>query len=238
MSQILESKNISSVLDYVDKNTLVIFDIDNTLIESSHHVGNVAWLAHIMDKLVKKGLNRKEAIGKQYQLWRDLQKSISVKLVDPDSISVLNNLHDSDIKTIGLTGRGADISDRTEEQLKSVGISLSRKTIHDQEVELDKLARFMKGVLSLEFDGHKGKRLVDLFSRLKFVPKRVLFVDDKRHHLEDVKDVLIKSGIPFKGIRYGGADEQEQSFNPDKARDELLRFFEDRKDSELIKCVI
>ena len=50
MSQIIETKKMSTILNHIDDNTLVVFDVDNTLIEPKSLIGGVAWFKNTAKK--------------------------------------------------------------------------------------------------------------------------------------------------------------------------------------------
>jgi len=225
MSKILETKNIVDVLSHVDAQTLVIFDVDNTLIEPTQQIGGTAWFTHMLKKFEARGIQEADAIPQIYVLWKEVQQVVQVKTVEKQTVSVVTKLHEKKIKTMGLTARGFALGQRTYEQLSSLGISLDAHTIHSDDVKLDETAGFVKGTLFLDPDGDKGERLLQFFDAIAYTPEKILFIDDMPEFLESVRIALGKRGIPFTGLRYGAADDRSLKFEPARADEELKNVF-------------
>ncbi len=49
---------------------------------------------------------------------------------------------------------------------------------------------------------HKGKCLEEFFNRVKWQPRKIVFVDDQMKSLEEVKERFIQSDIEYLGIHY------------------------------------
>lgn len=222
---ILESKNITDVLHYVDSDTLVIFDVDNTLIESATAVGGTAWFDYMLARLLQQGFSRDDAVKKLYRAFVTVQGFVNMKPVEENTVSVVQRLHGLGIKTLGLTARGFMVARETDRQLKAVGISLDKNTLYDEEIVFAEHDGFLKGVLFVKPFTDKGEKLFTFFERIKYQPKKVLFVDDMSHFLGEVSTVLAAKKIPFTGIRYGATDSRMVSFNGAKADEELRTLF-------------
>lgn len=238
MSPFIESKKITDLLDHVDEETLVVFDVDNTLFESSLNIGGVPWFFHLLEKLQAKGLPEKEAEKKLYQVWVQLQHVVPMKLVEPETPSVVQALHEQNIKTIGLTARGMTLAQRTHQQLEGLDIRLHQNTIHAEDLIIDEEAGFVKGVLSMEATGNKGERLIQLCEKIGYSLKRVVAIDDVPHFLEGLQNTLGKHDVPFVGIRYGGADQRLVTFDPARAYVELREVMGDSEHFKLIESAM
>lgn len=238
MFKIVESNKIVDLLDYVDEETLVLLDIDNTLIESMQHVGSVAWFSYMLDKLENTGLDTKEAINRIYPVWLELQYAVQVRTVEKDTASVVKQLHNQGIKTMGLTARGFDLGKRTVEQLNSVEIFIENNTIYHKKVELDTLSGFVDGILFMNPEGDKGERLFQFLDKINFSLKKVVFVDDSPFFIDGVKSFFVEKKIPFIGIRYGGADARLKTFSPAHADDELRTIFAGKQNQSIINGLV
>jgi len=225
MKNMLESKNIADVLTHVDDQTLVIFDVDNTLIEPTQQIGGTAWFGHMLEKFQARGMSEQEAIKQAYVVWIQLQQVIKIKTVETQTASVVKQLHEKNIKTMGLTARGFALAYRTSEQLHSLGIALDANTIHQDDVILDESAGFVKGTLFLDPAGNKGERLFQFFSKINYEPQKILFIDDMPMFLQSVCDAVVAKNIPFLGLRYGVADDRSLTFEPARADEELKAAF-------------
>lgn len=238
---ITETNKFSDILKYADEETLVLLDVDNTLIEPISYVGGVAWFDYMMAKMKKRGIPEEDVIHKTSFLWVRLQQFVKVRTVEEAIPSVIKTLHKKNIKTMGLTARSFLVSRITDQQLKSVDISLQDNTICGKEIIFTDHAGFYNGVLSIEPFGSKGERLLQFLKKIDYETKKVLFVDDLSSFVEDVGTTLSETSlskgkkIHFKGIRYGGADDQEIRFNPARADEELLMVFRGTEHESLVK---
>jgi hypothetical protein len=218
---IIESKKLADVLNYVDSDTLVMFDVDNTLIEPKTTLGGVPWFDYMMDKFQKQGLSEPEAIEKVYTAWMELQYIISVKPVEEQTPLVIKQLHERKVKTMGLTARGFMLAEKTDEQLASVGISLADDTIFQEEIIFTQHTGFYKGVLSIQSHTDKGEWVTTFLERINYSPKKVVFVDDLHKFVVQVESAFIRKNVPFTGIRYGAIDNCHVLFDPARAEEEL-----------------
>jgi hypothetical protein len=109
--KIIETESLHDILIHLDqtlpncKQAIVIFDLDNTLIMSSEHLGSVAWGEYLIDKLQSKGVSKKEAFLIQNIIWRAIQPHIKVQVVDPKTNEVISELRKRQISILGLTAR-------------------------------------------------------------------------------------------------------------------------------------
>ena len=238
MPKILESKDIADVLSYADLETLVIFDVDNTLLEPTQLIGGTAWFGHMLEKFQARGMNEQEAIKQAYVVWIQLQQVIKIKTVEKQTASVVKQLHEKNIKTMGLTARGFALAHRTSEQLYSLGISLDANTIYQDDVILDESAGFVKGTLFLDPAGNKGERLFQFFDKINYEPPKILFVDDMPEFMESVHDAVVAKEIPFVGLRYGVADDRSLTFEPARADEELKAAFLGTEHQGMVESLI
>lgn len=235
---VIESNKIEDVLVHADEKTLVLFDVDNTLIEPVEDVGNTAWFKYVFKKFLARGLTEEQAGMKIYALWTKLSDFYNYKLVEEKTSAVVKQLQEKKIKTMGLTARGFDIAAATTKHLASVDISFHPSPIHNQEVSLDKFVGFSKGTLFSWVVGGKGASLLKFFERIKFEPEKILFIDDDPRYLDEVQRALGAKNIPFKGIRYGGADLQHERFNPARAEEEIRTFFAGTENMALVEEIL
>ena len=108
------------------------------------------------------------------------------------------------------------MSDRTLEQLTSLQIDFSKTALIEDVFVFEGLQEttFKQGII---FAGHgieKGPALIAYLKKLKSLPKKIVVIDDKMSHVQNIAKALEPLEIDFVGIRYGGADEKVKSFNP------------------------
>lgn len=223
MSKIIESKKIIDVLDHVDKNTLALFDIDNTLIWSVEEFGSYEWSCYMSSRFCKNGIDLIEAMRKTCDIFGQIGDLISFKPVEPVTIDVLKNLDKKRISNIGLTKRMFSLATPTIKHLRSAGIDFSKNLLHKNDIVFDDMFAFFKGVIYSGLREEKGACLIKFLEKIGQKPSNILFVDDSKHHVEEVHESLNSYGIPTTCIRYGGADHRAATFEPARAEKELVK---------------
>ena len=174
-----EIKNISEIISYVDENTLVLFDLDETLILDPKH-----------------GYNREI-------------KVTQLKPVEGDkTIQVFKAVQENALGVIGLTSRPYIAEkDNTLETLISAGIPLTNPfpQVKNNIIQDDPKIGFFDGIIFTHFKP-KGDFLSIFLKSLKidigFTPAKVLFVDDLERNCFSVKVCLEELNIPGTIFHY------------------------------------
>ncbi len=123
---IVEHFTIDSIFEYIDTpNTLVIFDIDNTLATSEFEIGNDHWFSYLVRQKLNEGMELEHAINSILPTYFDVAFKIPLISVEDTTVEVLNKLNNKKIPTLALTSRSIHIADRTLEQLNNINIHLS-----------------------------------------------------------------------------------------------------------------
>jgi phosphoserine phosphatase len=226
-AEVREIKTMSQIAPHIDDSTLVVFDLDNTLIEPVGNLGSDQWYDYLIRRYVEvERLPKKEAIRKATDLWNKVQWLIEVKAVEAGTPDLIKKFQDRGVRLMGLTSRTPSIADRTLAQLASVGVYLDRCTVHDKELKLkgDEDARYTHGVLFVGESNDKGKVLVQFLRQIDRVPKKVVFVDDRHKHVANVEKAARELKIGYVGLRYGATDAKVKQFGADTAD---IRLFAD-----------
>jgi hypothetical protein len=208
---IVEAQNLdlfSRALAQVDSQTLVMFDVDETLLIPE-------------DAILQAGMHptfdryQEEVFGKEageYELSQILA-SMEFELVDQRSVALIRSLQQRHVRTIAFTripggplGILPSRADWRVAHLKKHGIDFRSAFPHLQELTVPAVAGeepafFKHGVL---FAGvrEKGPVLVEFLAAIPWRPSKVLFLDDNRSQLESVETSLQGSGIEFVGFHY------------------------------------
>lgn len=221
--EIIETDHFQDLLPYLENfpshETIVVFDIDNTLIESSRQLGSVAWGEQMFLDFTCKGIPKKEAMAVIHVLWKCVQKQTKVQLIDPHAPDVIEKIRQRKIPCFALTARFPDEADNTIKQLQSVNLDFSKghhlaKSIT---IPLNPQALFQEGVLFGTLDNKKSDVFFYFLDANAIHPTFVLFVDDKLSHLVDLEEACKKRRIACMGIRFSGADHQFRQLNPEIA---------------------
>lgn len=213
-----EAIELSSGLD-----TLYFFDIDDTLIDSPTMLGSKEWRAYIKAKTGKKAGN-----------WHDiltlyLARNYPVVTVEKETAEFVRCLQNRGNAVFGLTARERQkwydtpvqgIDALTALQLSLVGIHF---TDHPSFSYLYDDPEYYQGVFFVDLD-LKGDYVTKLFKNQKQLPERVVFVDDKKKHVESVAEALTDLNIPHACYWYVATDKRSRVFDPKIANIQLYHF--------------
>jgi Protein of unknown function (DUF2608) len=247
-AEIKEGSRMSEILATAKPDTLVVFDIDNTLIEPRQTLGSDQWLRAEITKQVAAGLQagdvRSVAEAKSQEsvlaAWKKIQLVTEVSAVEPGTPSLIDQRQSEGIVMMGLTARPVDLADRTREQLSRVQIFLDHRAPLRDDVKLkhegdpNLQALYTRGIL---FGGNhsKGDLLVRFLEsgRMTFRPKQILFIDDRAENVADVDHALDRYGkYPHTSYRYGALDAKVKGFDPAVAEVEWNHFQKILSDDE------
>ena len=212
-----ETNQMSDILSHVDSETWVIFDVDNTLIESSLHLGSAQWRGHIRKKALDLGYTDAESEKILDNFWKFVQPLIPVRLVDKKTESIIKQLKEDGVVTLALTAREPDEVEHTERQLEEVNISFSNDVVKENLFLSTSHPGLLKNNVVYCGENTKSEAVLAFFKELGLLPKKVVFVDDKWDQIYDVEKALSILGVENICIRFGGADERVSSFSSEIA---------------------
>jgi phosphoserine phosphatase len=217
-----EIRSMAEIEPFIDDGTLLVFDLDNTLIEPVGNLGSDQWFHFLVRKFTEVDrLDEKEAAARAMKLWNKAQWLVEVKAVEPLTPNLIRRQQDRGIKTMGLTAREPEIAGRTLELLERVGVRLGRSTVHDAERKAGG-GLFKQGVLFVGEGRDKGDELVKFLREIRYAPAKVLFVDDRLDHVVNVEKACRRAGIDYLVFRYGATDAKVEQFNRDTEDPQLF----------------
>jgi FMN phosphatase YigB (HAD superfamily) len=227
-SEFIEITSITqaeNTLRQADQNTLVVFDIDQTLIDPAMKCGQPRYQQNkIFQKYraeLEQYLAERRKIDPFYgEIFESKIWQSSFELVEPKTLDIIKSLQARGIKIVALTstqpGRFG-IVDRMDiersRNLKSVGIDFST-SFKDQGVELKGLKPYIgnyptyyKGIIcpALNAGNTKGTALIAFFDAIKWTPKKVIFFDDSKNNVISVADEMRAHAIPCVAFLYRAA---------------------------------
>lgn len=174
--------------------TLILFDIDDTLIDSSNMLGSKAWRKYISQATADAALN-----------WHDLfslyiAENSPIVPVESMTTKIVKDLQAKGYVVCGLTSRernkwydleveGIDLL--TISQLKSVDIQFDDDLLKQKYLLFSQNSEYFEGVFFANLEP-KGEYLRFLWNSLEAseLPKKVLFIDDKLSQVESVASTL------------------------------------------------
>ncbi len=222
---IIESKTIQDVEKYRSEGTLIIYDLDNTLIEPVQLLGSDQWFYYRLNQLIEKLSDKEKALRKALSEWIAAQTVSKIKIVEEGTAEMIASQQAEGVKLMGLTTRDGLMAHCTLLQLEDLGIDLAKGTFQKENLYFDsEKTNFFTGGVLFTSGSHKGRALRKFLALVGYEPKRVLFINDKYQNLKEVADVCYEEGIEFLGLRYGYLDQKIAQFNADIAEIQGLNF--------------
>jgi hypothetical protein len=223
-------KVIEETLSSIEKDTLVIFDVDDVLMHADDQILK-SKNADACKPLVKK---LKQQVGKD-----KIQEVTSIILitrknspVDSKMISVVGDLQKRNIKVLVLTNcatgkfglipnmenwRIAELHkhgyyfDKSWQSLKDISLKSLMKVTNDAN------PIYKSGIVFVDQTGEKGPVLDAFLTYSATKPKKIIFIDDKYKNLVSVEEFAKQRDIEFVGIEYTKTLEGDSVLNNDIA---------------------
>ena len=220
------------ILEQAGKNSLVIFDIDDTLTYPTDTI-QTAWgqstegreFYRKLEEHIASSPNPDELSG---SIFSKILLAVKPHTVEPQTASVIKKLQDRGIKAMALTnwptgklGKIPSMPAWRFDKLAEVRINFS--TGFDlQEIFLnknkdkftsDKQPVFYKGIL-LTDGADKGSVLGAFLDFMHYTPDRIIFFDDRATQVESGKNEAKVRGIPFYGFVYKAAEKLSRQYDP------------------------
>jgi phosphoglycolate phosphatase-like HAD superfamily hydrolase len=224
LAEIRDIRRLYETLPSIEPGTLLVFDLDNTLIEPVGNFGSDQWYYYLVRKYRRvDGLGEPAAQREATRTWNCVQSSIRIRTVEPGTARFVRQQQARGIRTVGLTAREPSLADTTLTQLRTLDLRLDKRTVFAREFSWWSVepARFKAGVLFIGEGNDKGSLLIDLLRGLRQRPKRIVFVDDKTNNVKSVDRAARKAGIACIAFRYGATDAKVAEFMRGGARAQL-----------------
>ena len=189
-------KDIKKIIPFINLQTLIMFDIDNTLIYSKQYKGSDAWFSHHVN-LVKQNHDDRIAnnIDELVSIWVSMISSLIMLPCQEDTVDIVNSLIDKN-NIVFLTSRGPNCYHDTMIQLKQNGFNIDmdvESIVLDDKVEsrpcghgnyiVHSSGKNKGKILRSFLDSHNIENLTDIMA-----------IDDKKQHLINIKEEF--SDIP------------------------------------------
>lgn len=219
--QIQKIEDISSTID--SPHTLVLFDMDDTLTDSTISLGSGAWRKYIRKKI--------EDYEKQYgskcsdEDLHDLltfyvANRVPVKPVEELLPQVVADLQTKGIPVFVFTARGKSkwystdlegIQNLTTRQLETAGYHFELSKLPPKLQAIDPKT-YENGVI-YSSPLKKGLFLKNLLKKTDYQPSKIIFIDDKLDQVQSMEEAALGLKIPFVGFWYTRADKEHQNFD-------------------------
>jgi FMN phosphatase YigB (HAD superfamily) len=212
-SHIIETNQLNDLVHHLEgERVLVIFDLDNTLVEAAHEKGSDQWFSALFGHYVRQGMTEQQAVEKIIPYYFYLHRTLSLQLVEQHIPFFIEELKKQGIMVIALTARSNELVERTFEQLAEVGLDFSGSCFGGA-IDVEEACSWCsrRGIIFCG-NNNKGRVLMQVLDHLQYKPEKIIFVDDKLKHVQAVQEYAHERGIAFVGIRYNRLDEKVNNF--------------------------
>lgn len=197
----------------IPSGSLVVFDVDNTLQQSTD-----TYIAHSRSgSILSKNFNQE--LKNSYPSVKDWDNLLSISLIEANNplieplvIEKINNLKKRKIPIIACTGMNIGKLGYIEKmekwrynQLEALGFKGSYENlVIDLPSDSNYHPIFYKGIIATDKNHNKGAVLGAFLDIVRIRPRYIIMFDDNREYLDSMKAECAKKGITFYGYHYNG----------------------------------
>ena len=216
--KIVEFHSFQDLKSHLTPETLVILDVDDTLLIPKQMLGCDEWFCYRLNQRKLAGHSASYALEKTLAEWEGVRHLTQMEIVEPNSQSVIQSLQAEGYCVIGLTTQGLALATRTVQQLKENGVDLSRTAPKDSVYfTINQHGILFRDGLLFTSGMPKGKALFQLCETLGKKVNRIVFVNDKATHLKEIEESAFANSVEFIGLRYSYSDARKKAFIPEVA---------------------
>lgn len=222
LDNINDAQSMREILKHLSFDSVLLLDLDNTVIESSIELGSDAWFVQLCTHAIREISDKSQAIIMAIHLYHEIQQIVRAQAVEEVSVKIINTLQGIGIPVIAITARDQCLEQATIRQLHDVGIDLDDQGFAPMALSLTtaEQAFYNNGIIYCG-GKDKGACFSSFLETSNMKPRHIVMADDKLKHLEHVRQAVEHLGIPFDGIRYGHLDAKVAEFNFNEAHHQL-----------------
>ena len=240
IAEIKEAARFSDLAGHATPDTVIILDIDDTLMAPAQMLGSDTWFEYRLKSYQIQG--NPLALEKTLAEWEAIRHLSQMGLVEPEISNVLAEMQKKGIEIMGVTVQGLALATRTVLQLGELQIDLRKTAPHGEDFCFPvngHTVLYRQGILFTSGKA-KGESFFQFCERNGKLPKRVVAIDDKLPHLQSLEKEADKRGVEFIGLRYGFSDARKAAFSPEiaeyqKSHSTLTHLLTDNEAADKVK---
>lgn len=217
---------------FIDEDTLVIFDLDNTIFEAKGGYGHANWFYNQLAYGKSLGYDENEVIKKFYPHWVYSQRHAQVRAIEPITPALIKSLQKRKIPVIAATSRQTEVASVTLKQLSDIQVVFDPNILPD-----DFIAKFhaptlsKNGVIFCADYNNKGEVLHTYFKKHKLQAKKIVFIEDSYKNIVNLIAAFAKEPVEIIGLYYPFVSQRgERIWDWDKAdRDHYSAYLKNPK---------
>ncbi len=220
-AKFLETNRFSDILPEIDQETLVLVDIDETILTMPGSLGTTACWDHFIEVLSRLNFDKKNWFPALTPTIYKITRTLPAVAVEPDAASVIRSLQERGITVWSLTGRDKEApwdrhsSTLTRNQLNSLGVDFEKSAL-PAGVLFNTAVPPKNYAYGIIFTNQtlKGPVLVEFLTAIQYRPKKIVMIDDLHEQLVSLHEELDKAGIPVVCVHYKRLKEREENLDP------------------------
>ncbi|BDC34207.1 hypothetical protein Noda2021_01650 [Candidatus Dependentiae bacterium Noda2021] len=219
---------IKEVIEHINEcKTLVVFDIDNTLLHPKTDLGSDQWFTHLVHHHVSKGCDIEKAINQVLPVYRHVNHHIDLIPTEPDLADTVAIIKEKSDMVMCLTARSMPLAEVTHAQLQKNNLHFHVPYVITHQPQLKHPWLHLHGVV-YGGNNNKGEVLFAFLESVQYHPERVIIIDDKEKNLQAIKTACEQRSIECIALRYAGCDARVSEFDHHETEKELDLFLRDK----------
>lgn len=220
-ASIVKTNTIQTVAEQADTQSLVLFNITNTLYRSETAMGDSIWKDFFSERVRALIPDRNRAEQLINQTKNKIINAVPKTLVEPSTAKVIADLQAKKIPVVGFTMKSpvtayeGNFAELVNSYLNTLGIYLATTNqFLTVSANSDNAYDYLYGIL---FTSKKPKdvALLSFINHLDTKPKKILMVDINQNNLESTEKSLAGSPFTFVGFQYSNENNRDSEFDKD-----------------------
>lgn len=226
-------KEVETICQEAGLDTWVIWDVDNTLLFADDtvfgcHMDAYKTHTNLIEQYEQSHSNETNIPKYVKNLFYHIRSHLPFQLTHSHTIQTIQALQKRSITTFALTflfvyTEEKDYTSWRQHQFASLGIDFSRCLNQQARLEFPELKDCFPDIAApsigypiyengVFYTHHhpKGLCLTQFMKRIQKFPKKIIFIDDAEHYLNQVKQATQDLNIAFQGVRYLSEKQTDQ----------------------------
>lgn len=193
--QIIEINEVRHILKHISFDTVIFWDLDNTILQSKYDLGSDQWFCTLVSIAITQAGHHRDVIAKVVAIYHAVQERILSMPVEDATSKIIFLLHAIGIPQGVITARGQVLKEATLRQLGEIGISF----LPDNMIFCDGKS--------------KAECLEQKIKSYNCKYRHFVMVDDKVSHLTEMQALSERLGSKFHGFSYRHLDAKVAAFD-------------------------
>lgn len=229
-SEVIISDRMSEFIDAIDQSTvkkdkqLIIFDLDDTVFQSSSILGSPTWYYNMVNILRQNGAASFEAFHVVGEIDEVIQENIKVVSVEETTITAIKTWQNLGATVVAVTSRPSSFQNIIADHLLQIGVQFNAPIFKCVENSWDSsLGVFKNGVIYAGKNFSKDEAFIKFYevaAECGLTVELLGQADDQQRYVSKISKFAEDHHVNYIGIIYGGALSRTE-FNIAEANQQL-----------------